>query len=94
MNCVELLSRLIEIPSVSREEKAVADYLEQILAPYDVKRIGNNLYMMQPHYDAGKKTLLLNAHIDTVKPVSGWQREPYKATGYMDWEVMTVVAAW
>lgn len=79
MNCVELLSRLIEIPSVSREEKAVADYLEQILAPYDVKRIGNNLYMKQPHYDEGKKTLLLNAHIDTVKPVSGWQREPYKA---------------
>lgn len=79
MNCVELLSRLIEIPSVSREEKAVADYLEQILAPYDVKRIGNNLYMKQPHYDEGKKTLLLNAHIDTVKPVSGWQRDPYKA---------------
>jgi acetylornithine deacetylase len=27
-----------------------------------------------------RPTVLLNAHIDTVKPVSGWQRPPHVPT--------------
>lgn len=42
--------------------------------------MGNNLWSMQPDFDPEKQTLLLNAHIDTVKPVAGWQRDPFKAT--------------
>ncbi|MBR4306599.1 MAG: M20 family metallo-hydrolase, partial [Bacteroidaceae bacterium] len=38
------------------------------------------LWSLQPNFDAGKQTLLLNAHMDTVKPVAGWQRNPFKAT--------------
>ena len=80
---VELLCRLIEVPRVSREEKAAADLLQDYMQGelgLEVKRIGNNLWSQQPSFDAKKQTLLLNAHIDTVKPVAGWQRNPFRAT--------------
>jgi len=80
---VELLCRLIEVPRVSREEKAATDLLQDYMQGelgLEVKRIGNNLWSQQPNFDAKKQTLLLNAHIDTVKPVAGWQRDPFRAT--------------
>lgn len=80
---IELLCRLIETPRVSREEKAAADLLQAYMQDelgLEVRREGNNLWSLQPNFDATKPTLLLNAHIDTVKPVSGWQRDPFKAT--------------
>ena len=80
---VELLCRLIEVPRVSREEKAAADLLQDYMQGelgLEVRRMGNNLWSQQPNFDAKKQTLLLNAHIDTVKPVAGWQRDPFRAT--------------
>ena len=80
---IELLCRLIEVPRVSREETAAADLLQDYMKGelgLEVKRMGNNLWSVQPDFDAMKPTLLLNAHIDTVKPVAGWQRNPFKAT--------------
>ena len=82
-SAVELLCRLIEVPRVSREEKAAADLLQEYMKDVlklDVNREGNNLWSVAPNPDAKRQTLLLNAHIDTVKPVSGWQRDPFKAT--------------
>lgn len=80
---VELLCRLIEVPRVSREETAASDLLQDYMKSelgLEVKRMGNNLWSQQPNFSAEKQTLLLNAHIDTVKPVAGWQRDPFKAT--------------
>ena len=80
---VELLCRLIEVPRVSREETAAADLLQEYMQGelgLEVQRSGNNLWSIAPSFDAEKQTLLLNAHIDTVKPVAGWQRDPFKAT--------------
>ena len=80
---VELLCRLIEVPRISREETAAADLLQDYMKGelgLEVKRMGNNLWSVQPNFDPEKQTLLLNAHIDTVKPVAGWQRDPFKAT--------------
>jgi acetylornithine deacetylase len=80
---IELLCRLIEVPRISREEKAAADLLQDYMQSelgLEVKRKGNNLWSLQPNFDAERPTLLLNAHIDTVKPVAGWQRDPFKAT--------------
>ena len=76
---VELLKRLIATPSVSRDEKAAADVLEAYmkekgLAP---QRYGNNVWCMSEEFDAQKPTILLNAHLDTVKPVAGWQHDPF-----------------
>ena len=33
--------------------------------------------MIAPHFDIDKPTLLLNSHIDTVKPASGWSKDPF-----------------
>ncbi|MBR4130855.1 MAG: M20 family metallo-hydrolase [Bacteroidaceae bacterium] len=80
---VELLCRLIEVPRISGEEEAAADLLQDYMENelgLEVKRDFNNLWSVQPNFDAEKPTLLLNAHIDTVKPVAGWQRDPFKAT--------------
>ena len=80
---VELLCRLIEVPRISREETAAADLLQDYMRAdlgLEVKREGNNLWSVAPNFDYKKETLLLNAHIDTVKPVAGWQRDPFKAT--------------
>ena len=43
-------------------------------------REGNNLWTTDPQYDERRTTLLLNAHIDTVKPVESWTRNPYSPT--------------
>ena len=78
---VELLQRLIATPSVSREEGAAADILADFIGKCGLpaKRIGNNI-LVQEAIDANKPTLLLNAHIDTVKPVSTWTRDPFTPT--------------
>ena len=80
---VDLLFKLIEVPRISREETAAADLLQDYMGRelgLEVKRDGNNLWSVSPCFDAAKQTLLLNAHIDTVKPVAGWQRNPFTPT--------------
>lgn len=78
---VELLSQLIQAPSVSRDEGAAADILAHFIENCGLpcQRIGNNLLVCEG-LDERKPTLLLNAHIDTVKPVSTWTRDPFTAT--------------
>ena len=81
-DAVELLKKLIATPSVSRNEKDAADIMEQTIRSYgfEPQREANNIWVIDPHFDESKPTLLLNAHIDTVKPVDSWQRHPYAST--------------
>jgi acetylornithine deacetylase len=74
----ELLENLIRIPSFSREEGAAADYLERWMLEEGlaVRRKGHNLWVESCPPD-GRPTILLNAHIDTVKPASGYTRDPF-----------------
>jgi len=78
-DAVTLLKKLIATPSVSRNEKDAADIMEQTIRSYGFKphREANNVWIIDTHYDESKPTLLLNAHIDTVKPVASWQRDPF-----------------
>ena len=78
-DAVELLKKLIATPSVSRNEKEAADIMEQTIRSYgfEPQREANNIWMIDPHYDESRPTLLLNAHIDTVKPVASWTRDPF-----------------
>ena len=81
MDTIGLLSSLIRIPSISREERAACDRMQEWLSSngfQDVHRVGNNLWM-ESEPPCEKPTLLLNAHIDTVKPSHGYTRDPYKA---------------
>ncbi len=76
---LQLLQALIRIPSVSRDEEKAADYMVAWMEGHGMRpqRHGNNLWLTDPDYDERRPTLMLNAHIDTVKPVSSWTRDPY-----------------
>ena len=78
-DAVDLLKRLIATPSVSRDEAAAADVMEGYMQEKGLspQRSGNNLWCMSDGFDAESPTILLNAHIDTVKPVAGWQHDPF-----------------
>lgn len=79
---VELLIAMIEIPSLSREEKEVTDYLEGKCLSWGLlpERSGNNLWMRNQYWAENKPVILLNSHVDTVRPAKGYTVEPYKAT--------------
>ncbi|WP_316790443.1 M20 family metallo-hydrolase [Pedobacter frigoris] len=78
---LELLKQLIAIQSFSKEEDRTADKIEQFLQQRNIKthRKLNNIWAYNKHFDAAKPTLLLNSHHDTVKPNSGYTRDPYDA---------------
>ncbi len=76
---INLLKKMISISSFSREEKECADLLEKHIVEkgYTPFRSGNNIWILGSNYDSSKPTLLLNSHIDTVKPVDGWTLDPF-----------------
>lgn len=93
MEAVELLKKLIATPSVSRDEAAAADVLEAYMKEKGLnpQRHGNNVWCQTLSALSGISpsmgrpcgegpTILLNAHIDTVKPVAGWQHDPFTPT--------------
>ncbi|MDO5443030.1 MAG: M20 family metallo-hydrolase [Bacteroidia bacterium] len=75
---IELLKSMVAIPSLSRDEGAVADFMEGWLKERSlpVSRKGNNLWL-DAEPESAKPVLLLNGHIDTVKPAGGYTREPF-----------------
>jgi acetylornithine deacetylase len=81
-DAVALLKDLIAIPSVSRSEEKAADKLGEYLNKWGLPygREGNNLWVGCQDWDDSRKTLLLNAHIDTVRPVNTWSRDPFSPT--------------
>ena len=81
-DAIGLLSQLIATPSTSRNEKDAADIMENALRNYGFTphREANNVWVIDTHFDEQKPTLLLNAHIDTVKPVDSWRRDPFAPT--------------
>lgn len=78
MDTIDLLKNMIRIPSFSRDEGAVADFLERwmLTEGFEARRLGNNLWIESGPAD-GRPTILQNAHIDTVKPASGYTRDPF-----------------
>lgn len=78
----ELLKKLIRIPSISREEGLCADLIENYIAEngYTVSCLKNNVWTIASGFDGNRPTLLLNSHIDTVKPVDGWTFDPFIPT--------------
>lgn len=77
---VSLLSHLIATPSVSRDERRAADIMEEELVRcgFTPHREANNVWTIGPCQREDRPTLLLNAHIDTVKPVASYTRNPYE----------------
>ena len=73
---ITLLQRMIQTPSISGQEDAVCTMLEQWMAAEGiaVRRVGNNLWA---ECGDGPETVLLNEHIDTVKPSASYTRDPF-----------------
>ncbi|MCU0690718.1 MAG: M20/M25/M40 family metallo-hydrolase [Polyangiaceae bacterium] len=80
MNDEELLAlhrELVGIPSLSHQESALVQWLQQWFEArgHHPERIGQNLLLAS---GAGP-LLCLNSHLDTVPPCSGWSRPPHVA---------------
>lgn len=80
MNAAELLALLVSIPSVSGNERAIADRLTELLRTegFGVERDGDNIWFAiggnaSPH-------MLLLSHLDTVPPCDGWETDPFTPT--------------
>ena len=76
---IELLEKLIETPSLSREEDKTATIIEDFLNSKSIatQRIENNIIARNKEFDESKPTILLNSHHDTVKPNSSWKKDPF-----------------
>ena len=85
MDIIGLLQNMVRIPSFSREEQPVADFLEKWLLDngFSPRRKGNNLWLDSDDIASGgekdpdRPVILLNAHIDTVHPAKGYTRDPF-----------------
>lgn len=79
---IDLLQKMIAIPSFSREEGAVCDAIESWLHEHGFKphRNGNNLWITESSesFDTDERpVILLNGHIDTVCPATGYTVDPF-----------------
>lgn len=76
-----LLANLIEIPSFSKEEDNTALQIIDFFVQRDihVKRVGNNIIVLNKCFKEDKPTILLNSHHDTVKPNPGYTKDPFQA---------------
>lgn len=79
---LDLLKKLVSTPSFSREEDKTATLLESFFRELaiPVERNGNNVWARNKYFDNSRSTLLLNSHHDTVRPNSGYTRDPFTPT--------------
>jgi acetylornithine deacetylase len=78
-NYINLLKSLIAVSSFSKNEQDAALLIRQFLDRSEIK-FGlkeNNTWAKNLHWKDGLPVILLNSHIDTVKPASGYTRDPF-----------------
>ena len=82
IEAIDLLKKLIQVQSFSREEEGVSEIMAGYLSTkrLEVNRQGNNVWCWAHKYDSTKPTILLNSHLDTVKPSKKWTYDPFNAT--------------
>lgn len=77
---IELLRGMVRIPSLSFEEAAVRDYICEALKAKGIeyKLFGSNITALCSRFDPSKRTLALDAHIDTVPASPQYTRDPFE----------------
>lgn len=79
---IDLLKKLIATPSLSREEQDAAqvirNFLREMAVPFETKL--NNTWIRNKFWKEKLPVVLLNSHIDTVKPSGGYTRDPFNPT--------------
>ncbi|MDH6253311.1 acetylornithine deacetylase [Chryseobacterium sp. H1D6B] len=80
-NAVELLKKLIEIPSFSKDEYNTSAEIENFFKKHQIpaERFKNNIWAVNKHFDQSKPSILLNTHHDTVKPNKAYTLDPFTA---------------
>lgn len=80
-NAIELLKKLIEIPSFSKDEHHTAVEIGRFFEKYQipVNRFKNNIWAVNKHFDESKPSVLLNTHHDTVQPNKAYTLDPFSA---------------
>ncbi len=78
MNLPELLQQLVNIPSLSGQEGAAADFVVGLVESWGVPvhRLGHNIWF---EIGQGGPRLLLASHLDTVPPCAGWEGDPWQS---------------
>lgn len=78
---IALLKQLIAIPSFSKEEGRTADVIANFLTKKGVtpQRQGNNVWAFLTAYNKQRPSIWLNSHHDTVKPNTGYTKDPFSA---------------
>ena len=76
---VMLLELLIKTPSFSGQENAAADQVEAFLKnrSVHVMRKFNNIWCYNKYFAPDKPIILLNSHLDTVKPNPQYVNDPF-----------------
>lgn len=76
---VELLRKLVSLKSFSGEEDLRSNFLTEYFTGkgITVERMKNNLIVRQAHFDESKPALMLNSHLDTVRPSAGYTFDPF-----------------
>jgi len=76
---INLLKSLISVSSLSRNEQDAAQIIRSFLIESNVKFDSqvNNTWVRNQFWKEGLPVVLLNSHIDTVKPASGYTRNPF-----------------
>ncbi|HRG08788.1 MAG TPA: M20/M25/M40 family metallo-hydrolase, partial [Cyclobacteriaceae bacterium] len=76
---IDLLQQLVATPSFSKEEDKTAGLLMGFFQHHGMQahRKGNNVWVINEHFDVNKPTILLNSHHDTVKPNPAYTRDPF-----------------
>ena len=79
MSVIDLLSAMIEFPSLSGEEDPICTFMQSYVDRPGIqsKRIENSLYFW---IGKGSNSLLLASHLDVVPPSSDHPYPPFKAT--------------
>jgi len=76
---ISLLKSLISVSSLSRNEEEAAQIIRGFFDDSKVKFDSkvNNTWVKNQFWKDGLPVVLLNSHIDTVKPASGYTRNPF-----------------
>lgn len=76
---IDLLETLISTQSFSKEEENAAVVMRSFLTEQGITfhTKENNTWAFCKHFDEDKPTLLLDSHIDTVRPAKGYTKDPF-----------------
>jgi acetylornithine deacetylase len=78
---IDLLARMVAIPSVSGEEEALATYVEQTARSWGLDPTRDEVGVrVDVRGRRPGPTLALVSHLDVVPPGKGWTRDPFTAT--------------